>query len=50
VEAPDDVDFDVSDFRTPVCNGQRRLDGLIADESALSARCQSFAISALSCG
>lgn len=36
VEPPDQVDFDVSDFRTRlVCNGQRRLHALIADESPL---------------
>jgi nucleotide-binding universal stress UspA family protein len=36
VEAADDIEFDVSDFRTRlVCNAQRRLDAVIADESPL---------------
>jgi len=36
VAPPDGVDFDVADFRARlVCNAQRRLDALVADESAL---------------
>lgn len=36
VEPPDDVDFDVSDFRTRlVYNAQRRLDALVTDEAPL---------------
>jgi nucleotide-binding universal stress UspA family protein len=36
VEAADDVDFDVADFRTRlVYNAQRRLDALVADEATL---------------
>jgi nucleotide-binding universal stress UspA family protein len=36
VEPPDEVDFNVSDFRTRlVYNAQRRLDALVTDEAAL---------------